>query len=176
MAQLHPAAEIHPQFSERTEAFPWREALDLLVRAELSWLSTVRPDGRPHVTPLPVVWHDGAAHFCTGPDERKARNLAANPQCVLTTGTNEHWSGVDVVVEGSARRISDDTTLRELAAAWRAKYGDFWHYEVVDGMFQQAGSEGEHEVGGAVVFRVEPITAFAFTKGEGRFGQTRYRF
>ncbi len=29
--------------------------------------STVRPDGRPHVTPLLAVWADDALHFCTGP-------------------------------------------------------------------------------------------------------------
>jgi hypothetical protein len=83
-----PATELDPRYGEITEAFPWPEALELLVRAELCWLSTVRPDGRPHVTPLPAVWHGGAPHFCTGPEERKARNLADNPHCVLTTGQN----------------------------------------------------------------------------------------
>lgn len=175
MPERTPVAELDPQYSEIADAFPWPETLDLLVHAELSWLSTVRPNGRPHVTPLPAVWHDGAPHFCTGPDERKARNLAANPRCVLTTGTNAHWSGVDVVVEGTARRITDDATLRELAAAWTAKYGEFWRYDVVDGMFRESDSDSG-AVGGAVVFRVEPVTAFAFTKGEGKFGQTRYRF
>ena len=101
---------------------------------------------------------------------RKARNLAGNPHCVLTTGTNTHWAGVDVVLEGTARRIVDDATLHELAAAWTAKYGEFWRYDVADGIFRQAGG------GAAVVYRVEPVTAFAFTKGEGKFGQTRYRF
>ena len=47
------------------------------------WLSTVRPDGRPHVTPLLGIWLDGALYFCTGPDERKAKNLARNPRCIL---------------------------------------------------------------------------------------------
>ena len=48
-----------------------------------------RGDGRPHVTPLPAVWSDGALHFCTGPTEQKGVNLAANPACVLTTGNTE---------------------------------------------------------------------------------------
>jgi general stress protein 26 len=170
MTDRTPVTELDARYSEITEAFPWPEALDLLVRAELCWLSTVRPDGRPHVTPLPAVWHDGAPHFCTGPEERKARNLADNPHCVLTTGKNEHWAGVDVVLEGTARQITDDVTLRELAAAWTAKFGSFWQFDVADGMFQH--SDG----GGAMVFRVEPLTAFAFTKGEGKFGQTRFRF
>jgi hypothetical protein len=37
---------------------------------------TVRPDGRPQVTPVVAVWLDGAVHFTTGPTERKAHNLA----------------------------------------------------------------------------------------------------
>lgn len=170
MTDRTPVTELDPRYSEITEAHPWPDTLDLLVRAELSWLSTVRQDGRPHVTPLPTVWHDGAPHFCTGPDERKARNIAGNPQCVLTTGTNSHWAGVDVVLEGIARRIVDDATLHELSAAWTAKYGEYWRYDVADGTFRHAGG------GAAVVYRVDPVTAFAFTKGEGRFGQTRYRF
>jgi hypothetical protein len=33
--------------------------------AEVHWLSTVRPDGRPHVAPLIAVWVDDALVFCT---------------------------------------------------------------------------------------------------------------
>ena len=50
----------------------------LLETAELFWISTVRTDGRPHVTPLPAVWLDDVLYFCTGPGEQKAVNLAAN--------------------------------------------------------------------------------------------------
>ncbi len=170
MTDPTPTTELDTRYSEVTEAFPWPRTLELLVGAELSWLSTVRPDGRPHVTPLPAVWHHGAPHVCTGPDERKARNLAGNPHCVLTTGKNEHWAGVDVVLEGTAKRVTDDAELRELAAAWTAKYGSYWTFEVADGRF------GHPQGGGALVFRIEPVIAFAFTKGDGNFGQTRYRF
>ena len=62
-----------------------------IERAELFWITTVRPDGRPHITPLVAVWHDGALHFCTGGEEQKALNLAANANVALTTGTNE-WN------------------------------------------------------------------------------------
>ena len=42
---------------------PWEETRRVLETAELFWLSTVRADGRPHVTPCVAVWHDGAIHF-----------------------------------------------------------------------------------------------------------------
>ncbi len=66
----------------------WTEVRRLLETAELFWISTVRSDGRPHVTPLPAVWDADRLHFCTGPTEQKAVNLARNPQVALTTGGN----------------------------------------------------------------------------------------
>nr|WP_258024998.1 pyridoxamine 5'-phosphate oxidase family protein [Streptomyces bambusae] len=148
---------------------PWSEAVTRLADAEVYWLTTVRPDGRPHVTPLIAVWADGALHFCTGPDERKARNLRTNPAVVLTTGRNTLDEGVDLVVEGDADRVSDEVRLRGLAAAWEAKYGPDWHFDVQDGAFANP------QAGRALVFAVAPRTAFGFDKGE-RFGQTRWRF
>ncbi|MEU0739183.1 pyridoxamine 5'-phosphate oxidase family protein [Streptomyces sp. NPDC006134] len=166
---IEPLAELDPRYSsEGAVAVPWSRAQALLTEAELFWLSTVRPDGRPHVTPLPAVWSDGALHFCTGPEERKARNLAHNPQVVLTTGVSTWNEGYDVVVEGEAVRVTDDGRLRLLAAGWEAKYGDFWHYEVREGYFR-------HGPGRAVVYSVAPRTVFGFGKGEP-FSQTRWRF
>ena len=51
----------------------WAEGRRRIDEAEVFWLSTVRPDGRPHVTPLLAVWHEDAMYFCTGPEERKQR-------------------------------------------------------------------------------------------------------
>lgn len=53
-------AEIHG-FSEAGAApTPWTTALQQVEEADTFWLSTVRPDGRPHVTPLIAVWHEDA--------------------------------------------------------------------------------------------------------------------
>src|SRR5262249_38005303 len=88
MTDTNPKAELHVSFSDpKAAATPWTQARSFLERAEVFWVSTVRPDGRPHVTPLVAVWLDGSLYFCTGPDEIKARNLARNPQCILTTAT-----------------------------------------------------------------------------------------
>ena len=69
------------------------------------WLSTVRPDGHPHLRPLIAAWLDEALYFSTGADERKYKNLAGNPRVLLTTGCNLR-KGMDVVVEGEAVRVS----------------------------------------------------------------------
>ncbi|WP_328882094.1 pyridoxamine 5'-phosphate oxidase family protein [Streptomyces sp. NBC_00299] len=169
MTDTQPQTRLDGRYSDETAtAVPWPEAEKLLAEAELFWISTVRPDGRPHVTPLPAVWSQGALHFCTGPEERKARNLAANPHLVLTTGTNRWDKGYDLVVEGEAVRITDEARLRELAAGWEAKYGSFWHFDVADGSFR-------HGAGHAYVYSVAPSTVFGFGKGEP-FSQTRWRF
>jgi hypothetical protein len=147
---------------------PWADGRQRIEAAELFWLSTVRPDGRPHVTPLISVWVDGAAYFCTGGDERKAKNLAENASCILTTGSNELGEGLDVVIEGEALRIDDDAKLARIAAAYEAKYGSEWHFDVRDGAFHH-GDGGE-----ALVFEVAPVTAFGF--GKGTYSQTRWRF
>ncbi len=171
MVMIEPTGELDARFSSpEAAARPWSEVRQVLEKAEIFWLSTVRRDGRPHVVPLPAMWLDGALHFCTGPQEQKARNLAANPRCVLTTGTDRFMSGLDVVVEGQATRVTDDDLLNRLAAMWLDKLG--WHFEVVDGAFREKGAEAADE---AHVFAVVPTKILAFGKGEP-FSQTRYRF
>src|SRR5437764_1100336 len=161
-----PAIALQPEFSSDNAApTPWAQASDSLEKARIYWLSTVRPDGRPHVTPLFAVWLEGAIYFCTGPEERKAKNLAGNRQCVVTTGCNV-IEGVDVVVEGDAVRVSDDATLQAVAGLFDSKYD--WQYEVREGALYGKGGRAE-------LYRVVPARALGFGKGE-TFSQTRWRF
>jgi general stress protein 26 len=171
-----PTAELDTRFSSpNATARPWSDVIDALERAEIFWLSTVRRDGRPHVTPLPAMWLEGSLYFCTGPDEQKAKNIEANPHCVLTTGNDRFRSGLDVVVEGSAVRTLDDSLLRRLAAIWASKLG--WAFDVSDGAFHDRSTEtsGTETGGTAYVYAVAPTKVLAFGKGEP-FSQTRYRF
>ena len=164
-----PVAELDPRYSSEGAApTPWSEARKHLEDAEVYWLSTVRPDGRPHVTPLMSVLLDGVLYFCTGPTERKAENLARNQHCVLTTGCNVFADGLDLVVEGDAIRVRDDARLQRVADAYETKYGSEWHYEVHDGAFH-------HEPGEAWVFEIALVTVFGFGTG-ATASQTRWRF
>jgi nitroimidazol reductase NimA-like FMN-containing flavoprotein (pyridoxamine 5'-phosphate oxidase superfamily) len=148
---------------------PWEETESALERAELYWLTTVRADGRPHVTPLIGVMDDGAVHFCTGIGEQKARNLQHDNRVALTTGCNTWARGLDVVVEGLAVRITDERRLRRLAEAYVAKYGEVWRFEVRNDAFRNIQSDDP-----VPVFRVEPSKVMAFAKDP--HGQTTYRF
>jgi hypothetical protein len=165
---IEPLAELDTRYSSDGVRAPhWAQVREQLAQAPVYWLSTVRPDGRPHVTPLLSVWHDSALFFCTGPGERKAANLAGNPYCVLTTGCNTLHEGLDLVVEGTAVRVADDARLGPIAAAYEEKYGSDWQFEVRDGAFYGGG-------GRALVYEVAPAVVFGFGKGE--FSQTRWRF
>jgi nitroimidazol reductase NimA-like FMN-containing flavoprotein (pyridoxamine 5'-phosphate oxidase superfamily) len=163
-----PTAEIDARFSDPDAGpTPWPDAVYVLEHAELYWLTTVRTDDRPHVTPLIAVAHDGAMHFCTGLREQKARNLEHNRQVALTTGNNTWARGLDVVVEGTAVRVTERDALQRLADAYEAKYGSEWHFDVGEGVFG-AGEDA------AVVFRIEPTKVLAFAKEP--HAQTTYRF
>jgi nitroimidazol reductase NimA-like FMN-containing flavoprotein (pyridoxamine 5'-phosphate oxidase superfamily) len=162
--------ELDERFSEAgTEPTSWEETERALRDAQLFWISTVRRDGRPHVTPLVAVWDDGALHFSTGPDEQKALNLETNPRVALTTGCNGWQDGLDVVVEGEAERVIDEARLSELAGAWREKWDGSWEFEPVAEGFSNTGGEGI-----AHVFAVVPTKVLAF--GKGGFSHTRHSF
>jgi general stress protein 26 len=163
-----PTAQIDARFSDsESRPTPWADVERLLEAAELYWISTVRVDGRPHVTPLVGLMHDGVMHFCTGLEEQKARNIEQNEHVALTTGSNDWARGTDVVVEGTVTRITDRDRLQVLADAYEAKYGSDWHFDVGNDAFESSG-------GPAAVFRIEATKVMAFAKDP--HGQTTYRF
>ena len=163
-----PSTELDTRFSDPgAQPTSWQDTLEAINQAEIFWISTVRTDGRPHVTPLVAVWLDDALHFSTGASEQKATNLANNPRVALITGANDWQSGLDVVVEGEAVRVTDPEQLQRLAAAWAQKWDGRWRYSVDEDGFR-------HDVGTALVFAVRPAKVLAFAKGG--FSHTRYRF
>jgi nitroimidazol reductase NimA-like FMN-containing flavoprotein (pyridoxamine 5'-phosphate oxidase superfamily) len=162
-----PAADLDSRFSSTGATLTsWSDALALLESAEVYWLATVRPDGRPHVTPLIAVWLDNALYFCTGAAERKAKNLSHDRHCVITTGCNELGKGLDIVVEGEAVAVVDEAKLQRVAERYASKYD--WPFTVREGALYGEGGRAE-------VYEVAPNVVFGFGKGEP-FSQTRWRF
>ena len=114
-----PDTTLDQRFSDPDAAAAgWDETRRVLEEAQLSWICTVRADGRPHLTPLVAVWLDGALYFCTGAGEQKAVNLRGNPHVLLLTGCHRWDEGLDVVAEGDAVQVTDDALLTRLAQAW----------------------------------------------------------
>jgi general stress protein 26 len=170
MPDREPTAELGAFSSPGAQATAWPAALRCLQEAQVFWLSTVRPDGRPHVTPLIAAWSGNALYFTTGEQERKAHNLRANAQCVMTTGTNA-LSGLDVTVEGVAGVVTEQAERDAVADAYESKYGD--HLTSPDGTWHGLGTAIRS--GEVLLYRVDPTVGFAFGKGAA-YSQTRYRF
>jgi len=166
-----PLTSLDQRYSSPTaKAASWEETVHVLETAELFWLTTVRADGRPHVTPVVAAWGEGAVHFHTGDGEQKLLNLQANQHVVLTTGCNTWDRGLDVVVEGPAVRVTDDAVLERLAPLWLDKWDGRWRLEAREGGFFNDDAEQP-----SLVFSVTPTKVYAHAKGDP-FGATTHRF
>ena len=166
-----PATALDQRYSAPdAQPVSWADTQRLLEAAETSWISTVRADGRPHVTPLVAVWSDGALYFHTGAGEQKFRNLQANPYVVLTCGSSAWDRGTDVVLEGKAVHVTDEAVLTRVAQAYADRWDGRWQLEVRDGHFADKDEGWPSEV-----FQVIPAKAFAHAKGDP-FGATTHRF
>ena len=94
-----PVAELDERFSDPgAKATPWAKTREVLETAQLSWVTTVRADGRPHVTPPVAVWLDDAAHFTTLPSRRHGNRSAGRPR----SGSSS-WDDVDGRIRGWSR-------------------------------------------------------------------------
>ncbi|MDF2704471.1 pyridoxamine 5'-phosphate oxidase family protein [Nonomuraea muscovyensis] len=158
-------ADATPMSTDATTVKPWSQARACLDAAPKAWLSTVRPDGRPHTMPVMPVWADGAPCLATRPASRKGRNLAGNPHTVLAVS----GADLDLALEGIATRLRDPGPLREVAGAFLAKYG--WRFEIRDGAVFDDGLPGSPEY---AFYRVTPVRAYGY--GADGLTATRWRF
>jgi nitroimidazol reductase NimA-like FMN-containing flavoprotein (pyridoxamine 5'-phosphate oxidase superfamily) len=167
MVEKEPTAEQR-YLAEDTTPTPWAEARERLADADTYWLATVRGDGLPHLVPLLAVWVDGAMHFVASRTSRKAKNLAHDAHCVIAT----RREALDVVVEGTAKKVTGDAGLHRVAEAYMTKYG--WPVTVRDGALY---GDGAPTAGPPPyeVYEVAPTTVFGFPWDE-TFNPTRWHF
>jgi hypothetical protein len=125
---------------EQAEGFlEWEEVESRLEESRNYWLSTTRPDGRPHAVPRWGVWLDGMFWYDGDPKTLHARNLTTNPGCVLHLE-----DGMEVtIVEG--RSVRSEPIIGELgerlAGEYIRKYAptytpepDSWSDDIAGGM------------------------------------------
>jgi PPOX class probable F420-dependent enzyme len=136
---------------------PWSWAEERLLASRNFWLATRWPDGRPHVMPVWAVWHQAALWFSSSKQSRKARNLAADPRCVMTTEDPMN----PVVVEGTAELLTDRADLETLLAVENAKYGTDYGMDMLDPTTNCA-------------YRMRPTWAFGLRADEFTGSPTRW--
>jgi hypothetical protein len=153
------------------DPIPWSRALEALESGhptQTTFLATTRPDGRPHVAGVGAVWDSGKVYFVSGAGTRKSRNVAHDAHCAIAMP----YTGIDLVVEGRAERVTDDETLQRLAK----RYADGgWPATVKDGAFTHEYSAPSAGPPPWDLYAVTPTTVFGVLAAEPG-GATRWRF
>ena len=162
---LFQPADATPVSTDLATLKPWTQALSCLRSAHKCWLSTVRPDGRPHAAPVMLVLVDGAPCVASRPNSRKSRNLARNPHSVITVSSAD----LDLVIDGEAHQVSGDAALRRVAAAFATKHG--WTFDIRDGRVHDESLPGSPEY---AFYELSPVQAFGY--GTDGLTATRWRF
>jgi nitroimidazol reductase NimA-like FMN-containing flavoprotein (pyridoxamine 5'-phosphate oxidase superfamily) len=155
------------------EPIPWSRPLAELEQlvagaGQSTWLATAGPGGRPHLTGVGAVWLDGRFYLVSGAGTRKSRNLAQNPDCAVSVSL----PGIDLVVEGTAARVTDDATLHRVADRYRAQG---WEPTVEDGAFTAPYSAPSAGPPPWDLYEITPTTAYGVATAEPH-GATRWRF
>ena len=89
----------------QTTALSPAARIDRLLRSEpVVWMSTVRPDGSPHLIPIWFSWDGEAILIASKPAAQKVRNIQANPVVMLALGQPDEDFDVGLL-EGRAELI-----------------------------------------------------------------------
>lgn len=137
-----------------TGSLAWEWASERLTKSHNYLITTVRPDGRPHIMVVWGIWLDNAYYFSTGATTRKAKNLAANANCVVCNEDVEEA----VIVEGKARQLAVLEIPKPAFKLYKKKYG--WKLDPEMGP----------------VFKVTPLVVFAMPEKLFPAGATRWIF
>jgi hypothetical protein len=142
-----------------TGLLPWSWARQRLTDSHDYWISTVRPDGRPHAMPVWGVWLGDALWFSSSRQSRKARNLTGRPDCVVTTDNPRD----PVILEGQAQLVTDLDMIAAFLNASNAKYRTAYELEFLDPTVNST-------------FRVPPSHVFGLLHGDFTGSPTRWTF
>ncbi|MEO7447748.1 MAG: PPOX class F420-dependent oxidoreductase [Humibacillus sp.] len=96
------------------------EAIDFMTVRHLATLTTLRPDGSPHVVPVGFTWDPATstARVITSRTSRKARNALAGCPAVLCQVDGRHW----LSLQGAARILDDPASVTDAEQRYAARY------------------------------------------------------
>jgi hypothetical protein len=111
--------------------------------------------------PLGAIWVDGSFYFTSGAGTRKAKDLAHNPNCVITVATHDF----DLVVEGEAVKLTDPAMAQRIAEIYRAQG---WPATVIAGTASLTADYSAPSAGPPPweVYQVTPQTVYALGTAE----------
>ena len=157
-SHLHWPDALQNSSGDATGLKPWSWALERLEKSHNYWIATTRPDGRPHLMIIWGIWWQDAFWFSSGPRTRKAKNIAADPHCVIGTEKADE----SVILEGVAEEIKDRSIWKQVAQVYNAKYGG----DVEPLLLASNGC----------VFRLQPQIAFGQDEHAENFAESATRW
>jgi general stress protein 26 len=109
--------------------------------------------------PVSGMWDDNELWFTSGVQSRKARNLAIDPRCVVTTEDAVN----PVIIEGTARIVTDQVSLRRVIDLMNEKYSTDIEPSFLDPAIN-------------ATFSVRPERVFGMVHGDFTGSPTRWTF
>lgn len=131
-----------------------QQLIQRFAASECSWLTTVRPNGRPHIAPVWHVWFQHRAWVVTTACAVKVANIRQNPHVVITDTNARH----PIIIEGLASIAPEaEADLRPL---FLAKYDwDIRTDEAYD-----------------TIIAIRPVKVLAWGEQDGRRWSHRWRW
>jgi nitroimidazol reductase NimA-like FMN-containing flavoprotein (pyridoxamine 5'-phosphate oxidase superfamily) len=154
-----------------SEPLEWARAVKQLEDTSghrTCWLATTDPDGGAHIAGVGGLWVDDKLYFTSGPRARKSRNLAGNPRCALSVALGD----LDLVVEGTASKVTDEATVAYLAERYAAQG---WPARAEGRVITAEYSAPSAGPAPWDLYALVPETAYGVATAEP-FGATRWRF
>jgi general stress protein 26 len=145
--------------TEGSGLLPWSWAEERLTSSRNYWVVSLWPDGRPHAMPVWGIWDDGSFWFTSSRQSRKARNVAGDPRCVVTTEDTQD----PIVVEGTAEIVTAAEALAGLIELVNVKYSTNYSVEMLDPAV-------------SATIRVQPRWAFSLKQEDFSGSPTRWIF
>jgi nitroimidazol reductase NimA-like FMN-containing flavoprotein (pyridoxamine 5'-phosphate oxidase superfamily) len=104
-----------------------KKVAQLIERERVCRVSTVNPEGMPHLVPVCSVVADGRIYFGSGNDARKVKNLEANPHIAITVDLySDEWAHLKgVMVQGTARLIGRGPRFRKIRTLLYRKFPQY---------------------------------------------------
>jgi PPOX class probable F420-dependent enzyme len=95
-------------------------ALEFVTDRHLATLTTLRPDGSPHVVPVGFTWDTErlVVRVITSGTSRKARNAASGGRAVVCQVDGRHW----LSFEGTVRVLTDAAAVADAVDRYAARY------------------------------------------------------
>ncbi len=136
----------------------WNWVATQLTESKHYWLSSVRPNGHPHVVPRWGAFLDNKFYYDGSPETRHARNIIKNPYVTLHLESGEKA----IILEGTSKPAGkpDPEFAKRLAKAISDKYSALGY----------SPKPNQWDEGGLYVFTPQQcITWTAFTENPTKF-------